>query len=37
MLASMVAFDIGFGAFLALLAVLVGFVIRFAIQQGRRR
>jgi hypothetical protein len=30
-------FAIGFGVFLVLMAVLVVFVVRFAVQQGRRR
>ena len=32
-----VSFDIGFGAFLVLMAGLVFFVLRFAIRQGRRQ
>jgi uncharacterized membrane protein YedE/YeeE len=32
-----VAFAIGFGAFLVLMAVLFVFVLRFAIREGRRR
>ena len=32
-----VSFDIGFGAFLVLMAGLVFFVLRFAVRQGRRR
>jgi hypothetical protein len=32
-----VAFAFTFGAFLVLMAVLVVFVVRFAIQEGRRR
>jgi len=32
-----VAFAIGFGLFLLLMAVLAVFVLRFAIQEGRRR
>ena len=31
------AFDFGFGVFLLLMAVLVVFVLRFAIRMGRRR
>jgi len=30
-------FAIGFAVFLVLMAVLVVFVLRFAVQQGRRR
>ena len=32
-----VAFDFGFGIFLLLMAVLVVFVVRFALRVGRRR
>jgi len=32
-----VSFAIGFGIFLVLMAVLVVFVLRFAIREGRRR
>ncbi len=31
------AFAFGFGIFLALMAVLVFFVLRFAVREGRRR
>lgn len=31
-----VSFEVGFAAFLALMAGLVVFVLRFAMQQGRR-
>jgi hypothetical protein len=32
-----VAFDVGFGIFLALMAGLAVFVVRFAIHEARRR
>jgi uncharacterized membrane protein YedE/YeeE len=32
-----VAFDVGFGFFLALMAGLAVFVVRFAIREGKRR
>jgi hypothetical protein len=32
-----VAFDVGFGIFLALMAGLAVFVVRFAIREARRR